>query len=338
VTINWPAPLILAGEYQWDRHPLVNGGPYYPSLEAAVFDILLGRTDIEEPARIAWGNTLNISLAYDTASIGEHAYIPGEGLVVDVRESSPQSLRGHELSLVWRQNPSDTQLFRAIRQPAQGGRVTFPLEAPPLKYWLALAHGGQIIDEVSGSARVVEGGNPPNLPPTALPEAFDFLDSAWRNLFGVPLLHNPAPSDCADLTQEVANQADCSMRLSHFATLLKACDVHDELVPVPGTPLSQDATALRIQRALQVKLKLKRSDPDWLSITSAIDTLLRVNQLRTAFQHHARERGKRDIPTALNRLDIDYPPDWSYAWSRISGRVVLALADLRRVIRAHLPE
>ena len=89
--------MIAAGTFQWDRHPLVNGGPYYPSFEAAVFEILFGRTDIEEFTRIGWENTLNISLADETAYIGEHAYTLGEGLVVDVVEGAPGALAGHEV-------------------------------------------------------------------------------------------------------------------------------------------------------------------------------------------------------------------------------------------------
>ena len=86
-------------------------------------------------------------------------------------------------SVLWRQNPSDTTLHRRTNRPTLAGKITFPLEAPPLRYWVALAHGGQIIDDVSGSPRDLETDNVARLSPTVLPEAFEFLDLAWRLLY-----------------------------------------------------------------------------------------------------------------------------------------------------------
>lgn len=326
-------PVVQPNNYRWDDHALVNGGPYYPSLEAAVLEVLFGRTDTDTSPRPTWKSYCFISLAENTAYLGRAEYIADDGLVVDVREGRPGSIIGHDLHVIWRMNPTDHAFERVSTSVSQAGAVTVPTEAPPLSYSVALTRGGELVDEIAGTARARQP-EVFHIAASVLPDAFEFFDSVWRNLFDVPLLRNPSPSDIAGLTEVVSSQAECSVRMSELASLLKACTIADELVP--GKPLSGDATALRIQRALEVKLAIKKADPDWSIVADAVGTLLKINQLRVAMQHHMKEAGKPDLPTALNRLGIDYPPDWTTAWNVIRYRAVEAIDALRRLVRSHL--
>ena len=57
--------------------------------------------------------------------------------------------------------------------------------------------------------------------------------------------------------------------------------------------------------------------------------------MRAALQHE--EKAEPDLPTALARLSIKYPPEWSQAWEAIRHRAVGALRDLRQALESAQP-
>jgi hypothetical protein len=329
-----PAPPL--GTYSWEHQPLAKGnGPYYPSLEAAIYELLYGRADLTHYGH-NWQHWLYLSLAYDTAYLGDVGYVPDAGLVVDVREGAPGSLTGHEVHGVWSFNPADSSFHRGSKPLSHAEVITLRSDAPPLHYSVVLVHNGEIIDEVSGTARATQPELAP-LPPTAVPEAFESLDLAWRLLFDRrPLLHNPAPTHLANLTQPATTRDAFAMRLSDLAAVLSVCRVDDSDLP-PKHSLPTE-TVNRISEALHRTLT-DPNDPDSRAIDDACSTLHLVNQTRAALQHTLKGREQRDLRELLNRLGIDYPPkEWPQAWDLVCHRMVEALSELRRVIRTKFPE
>lgn len=310
------------------------GQPYYPTARVALLELLYGRTNVGATASPT--NRLEVSLAYDQAYIGNAMYVEGEGLVVDVRSTPAQAARGHELHVVWQMNASDSELANWCADVSEAGALTAPVPSPPVSYWVALLDSaGNLLDQVEGQARAPQQDDP-QLPPTALLDSFEFLDSAWRNFFKTRLIERPSIGGVAELSQPVRTFADFSSRITRLDDLMKAVRVDSQLLPQTkeAQALPESASVGRMHRALGQVL----SGPDADSVHAALDLLSATNGIRVALQHKIDPKKRSDLPIALARLGIDYPPaDWSLAWEVVRRRVVDAVAEIRRALLANLP-
>ncbi len=165
-----------------------------------------------------------------------------------------------------------------------------------------------------------------------MPEAFDFVASAWLNLTRKYLLDVHRVSSAAELSVPVATRSDFSSRLSAFGDVLKAIRVDDSLIdPEAAKGLAVDSSIGRLKLAA---LKLLKS-PELDSARNALSVLQDIVGLRNAVQH---PRGTNDLPTALAKLGIEHPPaSWGYAWEVVRHRAVGALRHLRRALESALP-
>ena len=139
----------------------------------------------------------------------------------------------------------------------------------------------------------------------ALLDAFEFLDSAWRNFFGLRLIERPSVGGVADLSQRVGSSAEFSTKMTRLDDLMQALRVDDQLPHTKaGRALPDTATVGRMHDALGHVL----SGPDLASVRDALDVLSAANGIRVALQHKIDPRRRADLPTALARLSIDYCP------------------------------
>lgn len=147
---SWPTPTAYVNEGQ----PLAaQGCPYYPTVRAALLEVLYGRTDAHMAYRPL--HQTEVSLAYDSAYLGEVEYLEEQGLVVNVRASVPANAADHELHVVWRLHPSDTEFQRWHETLEAAGTRTAPVAAAPLSYSVALLdRAGNLVDYVDGQLRL----------------------------------------------------------------------------------------------------------------------------------------------------------------------------------------
>jgi hypothetical protein len=326
---GWTAPQVPFNDYM----PLAARGlPYYPTARTALFELLYGRTNPAGSASPLY--RLELSLAYDGAYLGDVSYVQDQGLVVNVGGTTLTGPAGHELQVVWQLHLSDAELGRWSASVGEAGAFTVPIPAPPLSYAVALLDpSGNLIDQVEGRGRAVQEDETP-LPPTALLDAFEFLDSAWRNFFGRRLSERPRLGGVADLSQPVGSQAEFSSRMTQLDNLMKALRVDNDLLRTKAAlALPETATVGRMHDALRQVL----SGPDLASVQAALDILSAANGVRVALQHKIDPTRRPDLPIALARLGIVYPPDWSTAWEIVRHRVVDAVGEIRRALLANLP-
>lgn len=169
------------------------------------------------------------------------------------------------------------------------------------------------------------------LPLEALPEAFDFVASVWRNVTGHDLLDAHRVGSSAELSVPVATRTDFSSRLSALNDVLKAVRVDDSLIDSEAAKgLAEDSSIARLKLAVQKRLK----SPELDSAVKALSVLQDIVRVRVAIQH---QYAKPDLPTALAKLGIDYPPpSWADAWEAVRHRAVDAMRDLRRALESAL--
>ena len=313
-----------------------SGKTFYPTLQDALLELLLGRT--RNPQRTIYPALFGVvSLAYDQAYFGAVDYVADEGIVAQVVESSPGAASGYELQVAYQLHRTDQELHRHIKRIEQGGPLTVVTGAPPLLYWAALLdRGGNLIDHAEryGGSDTGDDTAPPS--PMAVAEALDFLDSAWFNVFGRHLVGRVQLTSVANLTQTVNRREDFESRLSHLSDLLSAFRIGDDLLERGSVrQLKSAGSLLRMKNVLSKRL----SEPDRTSAFEAVAKLRAIVELRGALQHPAStDTQKPDLPTALRRLSIGFPPDWQRAWTEVQLRTMAAGTEIRRALLATLTE
>ncbi len=307
-----------------------SGQPYYPTGQDALLDILFGVTRDQ-----GWRDMVNqvvISLPYFDAFIHSARYAEGKGMVVSVGEVITGTAAGHELQVLWKTHLSERSYQRNAKQLKAAGDVTFVLDVEPAYFSATLQDGyGLLVDVVEHRPRVDAASPDQPLPQEAIPEAFDFVASVWRNITRHDLLDVHRVSSSAELSVPVATRSDFSSRLSALNDVLKAIRVDDSLIDSEAAKgLAEDSSIGRLKLAVQKLLKAPELD----SATNALTVLQDIVRVRVAIQH---QHAKPDLPTALARLGIDHPPDWVQAWEVVRHRAVAALRDLRRALESSLP-
>lgn len=229
-------------------------------------------------------------------------------------------------------SPGDAEFERWSTSVETAGAATVPIPAPPLFYSVGLINpSGNLIDQLEGRVRAAQEDEIP-LPPTALLDAFEVLDSAWRNFFGRRLIERPRLGGVADLSQPAGSHAEFSSRMTQLDDLVKGLRVDDDLL-TGTTALAPSATIGRMHDALGKVL----SGADLTSAKGALGILSAANGIRVALQHKIDPTRRADLPIALARLGITYPPDWPSAWEVVRHRVVDAVGEIRRALLANVP-
>ena len=168
--------------------------------------------------------------------------------------------------------------------------------------------------------------------PLALPEALDFLDTAWRLAFGKgqALLRLRDTSNIAKLSQACTTRADFESQLSALADILKAMDIPDALLS-KTREINKDQTLTRLLDCLRTILE----GSDYQEVERAVSTIRTVNDVRVALQHSG---ASRELPTSLVKLGIPYPPQWEDAWDRIRAATIHALRVVREKVLKYAKE
>jgi hypothetical protein len=266
---------------------------------------------------------LLIELPYSGASIQNVAYEDAAGLVVLIGEGSKDSAAGHSLHATWKLDLNDGVLSRATKELEGAGRVTLDLAAPP--YFLSIGlvdANGFLVDNTDAYATNVQPDHSPPLPPQALPEALDHLDSAWRNAFAEWLFVHAQMTEISGLALPVSSRADFESRVSYLADILKSARIPDALLdPKSAEELRRDASLGRLRVVLEAHLPPDAAD----EAIAAVVVLANASRLRVALQH----AGAEDLPDAMARLGLESPGDWGQNWERLRYRAVSALTHLR---------
>src|SRR6266446_8269269 len=299
------------------------GQLWYPSGLDALFEVLYSTTQHQNRRDLL--NQAVIHLPYEDAFIASVGYVDGEGVVVTVGEGGKGWASGHELQALWKIQLSETSYRRAVKVVAQAGAVTFHADAEPAYFAVSLQNEeGSLVDYVERFAQVDAAAEPSQLPSDALPEAFDFLASIWRNVTGKYLFEVHRVSPAGRLTAAVANRGDFSNRMTDFADVVKAMKIDDSFI---DAKLARDLTPDKSLGRLKVAVGKLLKSPDADVAAGAIDVLQEIVRVRVALQH---EQAQPDLPTSLARLEIKYPADWPKAWEVVRYRAVGALRDLRQ--------
>lgn len=301
--------------------------PYYPTGEDALLDVLYGAT--RDQGRHELVNSIVIHLPYTDAFIRNATYIEGEGMVISVGEAVAGTARGHGMQAIWKIQASERSYQREARTLAAAGDVTLPLDVEPIYFAASLQDQyGLLVDSVERRRRIEIQSEGFTLPAEAIPEAFDFLASVWRNVTGHHLFEVRRVSPATELGAQAATRGDFSSRISAFADVLKAIRVDDSLIDTESAKrLAQESSLGRLKLAVQKLLV----SPDLDTATSALSVLQDIVRVRVALQH---QHAKPDLPTALASLGINYPVEWDEAWEQIRHRAVEALRDLRSAIES----
>lgn len=314
------------------------GQLWYQSGLDALLEVLYGIT--RHQSRRDQLNQVVIHLPYEDAYIQSVHYVDGQGVVVSIAEGGQGWASGHELQALWQIHLTETRYQRAAQAITHAGDVTFHAGAEPAYFAASLQNEyGLLIDYIECFAQTKGSAEQAPLPRDALPEAFDFLASVWLNVLASAwpnasnkhLLDVRRVSPVARLTAPVANRADFSSRLSDFADVVKAMRIDDSFI---DTKVARDLTPDKSLGRLKVAVKKLLKSPDLDVAIRALDLLQDVIRVRAALQHE--EKAEPDLPTALARLGISYPPDWPQAWEVVRHRAVAALRDLRQALESAL--
>jgi hypothetical protein len=197
--------------------------------------------------------------------------------------------------------------------------------------------------DISSPSQCHAGGHPcwerilepeadaPVLPPAplALPEALDFLDTAWRLWKGKkqPLFQVKSTRGSAELALSCTTRDECMSRLTALADTLKSMTIPDDLLLEKDRQVPGDQTFTRLLACLKPHLE----EADYQPCEQAVGVLRAVNGVRTAFQHSG---AARELPIILEKLAISYPPpSWGETWDRIRAKTVEALGIIRETVR-----
>jgi hypothetical protein len=305
------------------------GQLYYQSGDDALWEVLYGVT--RHQGRRDLMNQIVIHLPYVDAYIESVSYVDGQGVVVNIGEGGKGWAAGHELQALWKIHFSETSYQRAAQAITHAGGVTFYAGAEPAYFAASLQNEeGLLVDYVERFALPEAAAETTVLPIEALPEAFDFLASVWRNVTKRQLFAFHRVGPAAGMAAAVFNRSDFSSRLSELGEVLKAMDIDGSLIdPQRAQGLAADSALARLKIAIEGLLM----PPDLEVATGAIDVLQDIVRIRVALQH---QRAQPDLKTVPARLGIAYPPDWPQAWEVVRHSAVGALRDLRQALESAL--
>jgi hypothetical protein len=311
--------------FRFDQPLFGPGLPYFPRASDAILETLYGVT--RDQGRREPNFDLLIELPYTGASIQSADYAEPDGLVVLIGEAGKGSAVGHSLHAAWKLDRADRVLSRNAITLDSAGPVIVPIGAPP--YFLSLGlvdPTGSLVD----SADAYRTGAPDpvelsHLPPQAVAEALDHLDSSWRNAFGSWLFIHAQMTAVGGLSLPATTRADFESRLSYLADILRSARVPDRLLnPKIAETFREDASLGRLKAVLQARLPADDVD----EAMTAIQVLDNARRLRVALQHLQAD----DLPIAMARLALPWPGDWGENWERLRHHVVGALTDVRRSV------
>jgi hypothetical protein len=305
------------------------GEPYYPTGIDALLEILFRVT--QDQGRRDLMSQVVIHLPYRQAFITGLDYVEKHGMVVGVEERLGGGAADHQIQGVWKLHRSDRELAREVKPLSGQGNVTFDTGAEPVYFAVSLQDkSGLLVDAFERERRpdFVAALDP--LPASALPEAFDFLASVWRNITGQNLFANQRLSPAAGLAESAANRQEFAARLSDFADVLKALQIPDSALDPKDLPgLDKGSSIGRLRSAMSMLPGV-----DAGAVEQPLNVLRDINLMRNALQH---ANARPDLPTIMARLGVQYPPDWADAWEVTRHRAVTAIADVRRTLLAALP-
>jgi hypothetical protein len=306
------------------------GQPYYPTARDALLEILFGIT--RDQGRRDVSGEIIVRLPYRHGHLSDVTYVEDSGLHIVLGETDRGRLDGHELQVAWKQARTDFKLSRHRSEVKEPGDYIVPLDAEPTYAAVALMNAnGAVVDsrERSGQPSPYPVYEHP-LPPQAVPEAFDFLNSAWRNVFGGPLLRVRQMAEVAGLAIEVQSRSDFESRLSYLADIMKSFEIDDAWIePGKATQLQAGATVDRLESALKTKL----TGADLATTQAAISILRDTNRMRVALQHG---KVSTDLATLAARLSLPQPPQWPEMWETLRYRLADALSAIRRALLSTL--
>jgi len=311
--------------------PLFGPGlPYFPRATDAIFQTLYGVT--RDQGRRDIMSELLLELPYKDASIRGLSYDDAGGLAVLIGGTSSDSARGHTLEVAWKLDAADRSLSRTTVVIDAPGPVVVDTGAPPSYITFGLMDSnGMLVDSADAYAeRDREGVDGKPLPPQALGEALDHLDSVWRNAFGDWLFHHVQLTEASGLSLAVSSRADFESRLSYVADILKSAVVPDPLLDQKSAQsLRADASLGRLRAALAARLAADDTDIAMRSL----DVLVDANRLRVALQHARAD----DLPSAMARLGLGWPGDWGDNWELLRHVLVRSLTNLRQAVISLIP-
>lgn len=164
------------------------------------------------------------------------------------------------------------------------------------------------------------------VPPRALAESLDQLDTTWRLAYGEPVLRVRSAATIAKLLEPCPTKAEFESHLSAVGDTLKALVIPDKLLPPQPKPLPGDATFDRLQASL-----LARPNIDQNRVMAAIGRLRAIVRIRNSQQHYGTKQNPVEAAAALG---ISYPPvSWQSAWDQLRSQAVEALWDLSDELR-----
>jgi hypothetical protein len=235
--------------------------------------------------------------------------------------------------------PDEGYLCSHLIHP-QVGAQTIEEGVTPRSVWAAVCDVGQPF--VNDSQRCRAGGHgcwqrivhpttfsQDRLSPLALIDELDFLDAAWRLLFGTQhgLLDLSTVSEPAGLAQACSDRATFEARLSDLADIFDRFKIGDDLLP---EGLSEDDTRGSLNRMEQA-LKNRLSAEATFRTQRAIGRLRLVRHVRNALQHSG---AANDLPRVLGQLGVDaMPQDWAKVWDQLRSTAAQAVAAVRAEVR-----
>lgn len=165
--------------------------------------------------------------------------------------------------------------------------------------------------------------------PLALLEEIDFLDAAWRLLFGARrrLLDLATVSEPAGLALPCSDRPTFEARISDLADVLDRLVVADDLLPDGLTDEQTTGSLNRLELALRQRLSAERIAP----VEAAVRRLRRVREVRNAMQHSG---AASRLPRALADLGLDASLyEWTKLWDDLRRVTAQAVADIRGELR-----
>jgi hypothetical protein len=164
---------------------------------------------------------------------------------------------------------------------------------------------------------------------SALPQAFDHLDAAWRLAFeNRHLLERTALASAAGLAAPCTNLEEFRNRLSDLSAVLKTLRVADELIPA-GTKTPGDHSLQRIDDSLSARLE----EDSRVALRDALGRLRLITRVRAAGQHPSGVAA--ELPGVYAALGISYPPqDFNEAWGTIRAHAVSSLEAISKLVLA----
>lgn len=298
--------------------------PYYPSGSDALLELLYGITRHQKA--ISFWPHIVVRLPYLRASIRSLYYVEGDGITIDIHERESGGASGHQLHVAWMLHDSDPRLSRDVVSVTGPGSFVVKANADPSYVSVALLSESGEHRDSRERYRQVQTLPSVSLHPSALPEAIDFLASVWKDVFGQRLLVMRTTAAAAALALPVETRSDFESRLSSVGALLKAISVPDSLLSPDDIGLDRSHSVERMKAALRNRL----SDPELERATKALGVFAQVNDVRVALQH---PDARRDLPAALARLNIIFPPEWSVAWDIVRTQLITALGQVREALQ-----